>query len=33
MKLISSGEAKFNNDYEKFEFGAQATRYIGCEIV
>ena len=26
--LISLGEAKFNNDSEKFEFGAHATRYI-----
>ena len=33
MILISPGEAKFNNDCEKLEFGAHAARYIGCEIV
>ena len=33
MILISLDEAKFNNDIERFEFGAPAARYIGYEII
>ena len=33
MILISLDEAKFNNDSERFEFGAPAARYIGYEII